>query len=164
MNYTLKKNIFRRLFLRLSSRFVTNLLISNYYRNASKGKLETPTSHSTMSCGSGLQNNVFLGHPTLKICSLDAVIIFSDGNVAHVNVLNSFGISPGISPTQCRAYKHLICVDSTSLAGLRSRRQRGPPGQTRRLHSKIEKWYWWWVYGWSLLKMSFNWQSFFVNY
>lgn len=59
------------------------------------GKTQNPNESFNNVVWERAPKNVFLGHQTLKICSLDAVLTFNDGNIARVNVLNYFGISPG---------------------------------------------------------------------
>lgn len=38
--------------------------------------------------------NVFVGLKTLKIATLDAVVLFNDGTIARASILKSFGLNP----------------------------------------------------------------------
>lgn len=52
-------------------------------------------SNESLNCRVGvLSKKRYFSYQTVKMCTLDAVLIINDGNITHVNVLNSFGILP----------------------------------------------------------------------
>ena len=61
------------------------------------GKTLNPKESFSSAVWTRIPKTVFEGHDTLRICALDAVLTFNEGNVGRVKVLQCLGIDPGVN-------------------------------------------------------------------